>query len=67
MRIRPVFAASRASRAAVLVATHARSICKQTLAHASSCPRNRTPSPGDRHAQRRPRHRCRVPLAARGP
>ncbi|KAB0635621.1 hypothetical protein DF114_02630 [Burkholderia stagnalis] len=32
LRIRPVFAASRASRAAVLVATHARSICKQTLA-----------------------------------
>nr|WP_232438411.1 LysE family translocator [Burkholderia ubonensis] len=32
MRIRPVFAASRASRAAVLVATHACSVCKQTLA-----------------------------------
>ncbi|PAJ79337.1 hypothetical protein CJO71_18755 [Burkholderia ubonensis] len=31
LRIRPVFAASHASRAAVLVATHARSICKQTL------------------------------------
>ncbi|WP_332451426.1 hypothetical protein, partial [Burkholderia ubonensis] len=28
----PVFAASRASRAAVLVATHVRSVCKQTLA-----------------------------------
>nr|WP_232447108.1 LysE family translocator [Burkholderia ubonensis] len=32
MAIRPVFAASRASRAAVLVATHACSVCKQTLA-----------------------------------
>ncbi|WP_232448891.1 hypothetical protein, partial [Burkholderia ubonensis] len=31
LRIRPVFAASRASRAAVLVATHVRSVCKQTL------------------------------------
>ncbi|WP_332457806.1 hypothetical protein, partial [Burkholderia ubonensis] len=31
LAIRPVFAASRASRAAVLVATHVRSVCKQTL------------------------------------
>ena len=36
LRIRPVFAASRASRAAVLVATHVRSICKQTLGRMST-------------------------------